>query len=86
MLAEPRRIVRGLVAESAAAQAGVRNGDEIVRPVPQDGIQGNQTQHLKLRLRRDGKEFDVDYLPRGEQVDAWQWERVPGVDDAQCRL
>ncbi|MBD4833259.1 peptidase M61 [Xanthomonas citri pv. citri] len=85
VLAEPRRIVRGLMAESAAAQAGVRNGDEIVRPVPQDGIQGNQTQHLKLRLRRDGKEFDVDYLPRGEQVDAWQWERVPGVDDAQCR-
>ncbi|MEA9554662.1 peptidase M61 [Xanthomonas nasturtii] len=86
VLAEPKRVVRGLMAASAAAQVGVRNGDEIVRPVPQDGIQGNQTEHLQLRLRRDGKEFDVDYLPRGEQVDAWQWERVPGVDDAQCRL
>lgn len=86
VLAEPTRIVRGLMADSAAARAGVRNGDEIVRPVPQDGIQGNQTERLHLRLRRDGKEFDVDYLPRGEQVDTWQWERVPGVDDAQCRL
>ncbi|XUP38318.1 hypothetical protein WAE31_05635 (plasmid) [Xanthomonas axonopodis pv. vasculorum] len=86
VLAEPKRIVRGLMADSEAARAGVRNGDEIVRPVPQDGIQGNQTEHLHLRLRRAGKEFDVDYLPRGEQVDTWQWERVPGVDDAQCRL
>ncbi|MCC4634750.1 MULTISPECIES: peptidase M61 [Xanthomonas] len=86
VLAEPKRVVRGLMAASAAAQAGVRDGDEIVRPVPQDGIQGNQTERLQLRLRRDGKEFDVDYLPRGEQVDAWQWERVPGADDAQCRL
>ncbi|PPU68496.1 M61 family metallopeptidase [Xanthomonas pisi] len=86
VLAEPKRVVRGLIADSAAARAGVRNGDEIVRPVPQDGIQGNQTEHLHLRLRRDDNEFDVDYLPRGEQVDTWQWERVPGVEDAQCRL
>lgn len=86
VLAEPRRIVRGLVPDSAAAVAGVRNGDEIVRPVPQDGIQGNQTERLHLRLRRDGKEFDVDYLPRGKTMDTWQWERVPGVPDDRCAL
>ncbi|MCC5074381.1 peptidase M61 [Xanthomonas campestris] len=86
VLAESKRIVRGLVEGSAAALAGVRNGDEIVLPVPQDDIQGNQTQHLHLRLRRDGRQFDVDYLPRGKTMDAWQWERVDGVADDRCAL
>ena len=25
------------------------------------------------------------YLPRGEAVDAYQWERVPGVDERACK-
>ncbi|MEH3158516.1 MAG: hypothetical protein PGN08_05985 [Sphingomonas taxi] len=87
VLAEPKRIVRGLVAGSAAAAAaGLRDGDEIVVPVPQDGIQGNQTELLKLTVRRDGRTFPLQYLPRGETVQAWQWERVPGVADAGCAL
>lgn len=84
VLTEPRRIVRGLIAGSTAEQAGLRNGDEITRPVPQDSIQGNQTQLLRLELRRDGQPLTLSYLPRGETVQAWQWERVPGVADARC--
>ena len=86
VLSEPKRIVRGLVAGSAAAAAGLRDGDEIVVPVPQDGIQGNQTERLKLSVRRDGRTFAIEYLPRGETVQAYQWERVPGVPDATCAL
>ncbi|MBD8680086.1 peptidase M61 [Sphingomonas sp. CFBP 13720] len=84
VLAEPRRIVRGLLSGSAAAMAGLRNGDEIVLPVPQDAIQGNQTEMLKLRIRRGKREFGLSYLPRGTTVDAYQWERVPTVAEAQC--
>ncbi len=80
VLAEPTRIVRGLVEGSAAETAGLRNGDEIVKPVPQDGIQGSQDQELELLIRRDGEEFTISYLPRGEVVDAYQWEFVPGQD------
>lgn len=86
VLAEPKRIVRGLVAGSAAARAGLRDGDEIVKPVPQDGIQGNQTQLLELSIRRDGRTFPLTYLPRGETVRAWQWQRVPGVPDSACKI
>ncbi|KPF53440.1 peptidase M61 [Novosphingobium sp. AAP1] len=86
VLAEPKRVVRGLVTGSAAALAGVRDGDEIVDPVPQDGIQGEQTQELTLRLRRDGRVFTVTYLPRGETVDAWQWRRVPVSPGTACAL
>jgi hypothetical protein len=54
--------------------------------VPQDSIQGEQTQQLTLRLRRDGRVFTVTYLPRGETVDAWQWQRVPVAPGTVCTL
>lgn len=84
VLAEPVRIVRGLVAGSAAEAAGIRNGDEIVRPVPQDHLQGDQEARLTLLIRRDDETFPVTYWPRGEAVEAYQWERVEGVADAAC--
>lgn len=86
VLAEPRRIVRGLIAGSAAAAAGLRNGDEIVVPVAQDLIQGTQDRKLTLRIRRDDEEFDLSYLPRGETVDAYQWERIPEVPENRCAI
>ncbi|RYD24956.1 MAG: peptidase M61, partial [Lysobacteraceae bacterium] len=86
VLAEPKRTVRGLVSGSAAALAGLRNGDDIVDPVPQDRIQGDQTERLTLKVRRDGKTFAIAYLPRGETVSASQWERTAGVPDKRCAL
>lgn len=86
VLAEPVRIVRGLEPGSAAAQAGIRDGDEIVHPVPQDHLQGDQDARLTLTIRRDGEVFPVTYLPRGEAVEAYQWERVEGVPDRACAL
>ena len=76
------RIIRGLIPDSAAAQAGIRDGDEIVKPVGLDSVQEDQKKMITLRIRREGTEFDATYLPRGETMDAWQWERVPGVADA----
>jgi len=86
VLAEPKRTVRGLVSGSAAALAGLRNGDDIVDPVPQDRIQGDQTERLTLKVRRDGKTFAIAYLPRGETVSASQWKRTAGVPDKRCAL
>lgn len=85
VLVEPQRIVRGLVAGSAAAAAGLQNGDEILRPVPQDAIQGDQEALLRLQVRRGSRDFEIAYRPRGEVVSTWQWERVPGIEDALCR-
>jgi hypothetical protein len=84
VLAEPKRIVRGLVAGSNAERAGLRNGDEIVLPVPQDAIQGDQQQRILLQVRRNGATFAVQYLPRGETVNAWQWVRRPGTERLSC--
>jgi predicted metalloprotease with PDZ domain len=86
VLTEPKRIVRGLIPGSAAESAGLQNGDEIIHPVPQDEIQGNQSEWLKLDIRRDGKEIPLTYLPRGQEVEVYQWIRVPGRPDPQCGL
>lgn len=81
------RIVHGLIAGSAAAVAGLRDGDEIVaQAVPADILQGQQTTHQVLTVRRDGRTLTIDYLPRSETVEAYQWERVPGTPDAACAL
>ena len=86
VLAEPKRIVRGLVEGSAAEAAGLRNGDEIVKPVPQDGIQGSQGQKIELLIRRGDEEFPLTYLPRGEAVMAYQWEFNPDErDNPDCQ-
>lgn len=86
VLAQPKRIVRGLIPGSAAALAGLRDGDEIVDPVPQDGIQGEQSELIRLRIRRGTKIFPVVYLPRGETVQAYQWEPVPDAMVKGCAL
>jgi hypothetical protein len=84
VLTESPRIVRGLIAGSNAERAGLRDGDEITQPIPQDDIQGRQDGVLRLDVRRDGAVRTISYLPRSEQVAAWQWERVPGVPDSAC--
>jgi predicted metalloprotease with PDZ domain len=84
VLVEPRRIVRGIIAGSAAQKAGLRNGDEILKPVGQDHIQGDQMGVLTLQVRRGGKEMEIRYLPRGETVSAWQWERAGSLPDSAC--
>jgi len=84
VLVEPKRIVRGLVPGSAAALAGVRNGDAITKPVPQDVIQGQQDATLTLELLRDGKPLTITYLPRAETVAAYQWERTGNLPDSAC--
>ncbi|MNE28179.1 M61 glycyl aminopeptidase [compost metagenome] len=81
-LTESPRLVRGLISGSAAEAAGVRNGDEIMKPVGQDGLQGDQTGLLTLNLKREGTVFEITYMPRGETVDAWQWKKRSSDD---CR-
>lgn len=84
VLTEPTRIVRGIVPGSEAEKAGLRNGDHLLRPAPQDAIQADQNAEIHLEIERKGERFTVSYLPRGEAVEAYQWERVPGADAAVC--
>ena len=86
VLVEPARLVRGLIPGSAAARAGLRNGDRIVKPVPQDAIQADQKATLTLLIERNGRRFPLTYLPRGSTLKAYQWRRRAGVPRRQCGL
>jgi predicted metalloprotease with PDZ domain len=85
VLTEPKRIVRGLIPGSAAEKAGLRDGDQITRPVPQDGIQGDQADTLTLQVKRGDEDLTLTYLPRGETVPAYQWIRAQKQGGA-CKL
>ena len=84
VLTENPRIVKGLIEGSEAQRAGLRNGDRILEPVPQDAIQADQQARLGLQVRRDSDDFELSYLPRGETVTAWQWERVDNIPEEEC--
>ncbi len=82
---EPR-IVKGLVEDSEAAKAGIRNGDLILQPVPLEDAQSDPDKTLKLQLRRDDESLEVEFLPRGETVQGYLWQRVEAVPDSACAL
>ena len=78
------KTIRGLMADSEAARAGLKDGDVVTYAVALDSVQGDPTRTLTLHVTRAGRTFDVTYLPRGETVDAYQWTRVPGVPESKC--
>lgn len=81
---EPR-IVTDLEPGSPAARAGIEEGDEILAPVPFYDVRADRDRTLSIDLRRDGREFSIEYLPRGEPVPGYEWFLKPGLDDASCR-
>lgn len=76
-LASPKPVIRGIVPESAAAQAGLLAGDKVVaagdRKDPSATelitlIQGHAGQPLRLSVVRDGAALAIDVLPREERL------------------
>jgi poly-gamma-glutamate capsule biosynthesis protein CapA/YwtB (metallophosphatase superfamily)/predicted metalloprotease with PDZ domain len=78
------KIVQGLTPGSEAENAGLRNGDRITYAVAIDAVQRDVTRTLDLQVTRDGETFPLTYLPRGEPVDAYQWERDPAAPAGAC--
>jgi hypothetical protein len=62
----------------------LRNGDEIVKPFGQDAVQADQSATLTVEVLRNGKTFPISYLPRGETVAAYQWERIADTATRDC--
>lgn len=79
------KTIKGLKLGSEAEKAGLRDGDVISYGVALDAVQAEVNRRLTLQVTRDGKTFPLTYLPRGETVDAYQWERVAGVPETRCK-
>ena len=78
--------VTGLVAGSNAAKAGFLEGDTIVSFTKLNDLRADEANEMHIVLERDGKRLTKQYLPRGEAVDAWVWERSPAFKKGTCGL
>jgi predicted metalloprotease with PDZ domain len=78
------KTIRGLMAGSEAARAGLKDGDVVTYAVALDSVQGDPARTLTLKVTRAGRTFPITYLPRGETVDAYQWARVAGAPESRC--
>lgn len=83
--AQPRAI-QGLVPGSAADKAGLQNGDSVlaVEPVNLDQLRSDVAKRIHLRIRRGDKTLEIDYLPRGQPVEGYQWIRRANLPDEAC--
>jgi predicted metalloprotease with PDZ domain len=79
------KIIQGLRPGSTAAEAGLRDGDQVSYAAALDDVQSKVGETLTLHVTRDGRNFAITYLPRGKRVDAYQWERVPGIPQSECK-
>jgi hypothetical protein len=77
--------VVSLVPSSAAATAGLRNGDVITTPVAAELLVSDKIDQMKLDVVRGGESLYLTYLTRPMINESWQWSRVPGVSVAVCR-
>jgi len=84
-LVGPHKVIKGLIPDSQAAKAGLRDGDVVTYAVSLDAVQADVNRTLTLNATRDGKTYPITYLPRGEPVDAYQWERIANVPDSSCQ-
>jgi predicted metalloprotease with PDZ domain len=80
------RVIKGLVAGSAAEHAGLQNGD-VVLDAPDIGDPSfKYSEPLALKIRRGDKEMSVQFIPHGKAVPAYKWVRNPRVSDAMCKV
>jgi hypothetical protein len=85
-LREDRMSVNGLVPGSAAAQAGVREGDRIISATPVTVLMREADMRMTLVLEREGGPAEIQYLPRGAAVQGMRWARTSRGDGADCTL
>jgi hypothetical protein len=80
------RIVRDLIAGSAAARAGLQNGDTVVTVSGMLEATKDESKPINLTFRQAGVERSISYLPRGEAVQGYAWVRDPRAADSACRF
>ena len=85
-LSGPKRVIKGLVAGSPAALAGLLDGDEVIAaPDLGDPTLKDADKPLVMNVRRAGQEFSISFVPAGKPVMGYQWKRNKSVSDSDCK-
>jgi predicted metalloprotease with PDZ domain len=77
--------VGALAADSPAAKAGVRNGDELLEELPKPIDQHLAGRPFTLHLRRDGHPMTVEFDAWGPPVEGWSYVRTD-VPERDCHI
>jgi hypothetical protein len=77
---EPREI-RGLIAGSGAARAGLVEGDRLISV--ESAFLDPDTEAV-VTVSRGGRPVAVRYLPAGPRRAGYRWVRVTGIPDQRC--
>jgi hypothetical protein len=68
------RIINGLIPGSRAAEAGLRDGDILLRNDFLSNSADHYERNLSLVIRRDDREINIGYWPRSwENAECYQW-------------
>lgn len=68
------RVVTGLVAKSAAALAGLREGDRIVEAPHLIDVARGRCSEISLAVQRGSRTLHVTYTPRGTEICGCRWQ------------
>ena len=79
------RIVRQLDPNSSAAKAGLREGDKLTEVKGLVDARKDPTKPMTLTVAGPGGASTISFSPRGALVPAYNWERNPKIDEANCR-
>lgn len=75
-------VIGGVVERSRAAEAGLRNDDQVVWYSRPEACELDCEAKFKLTLQRDNKQFDIDYRPRStHKVRCWQVLERPDTNE-----
>ncbi|WP_115720122.1 M61 metallopeptidase family protein [Gallaecimonas mangrovi] len=80
------KIIKGLNPDSAAAKAGLRNGDVVTNPIGLDESQAHPSHTMTLVVNRAGKTLNIRFKPEGKLTEGYQWQARKGAKGDQCRL
>jgi hypothetical protein len=78
--------IKNLEAGSAAAKAGLKEGDEVVDPTDVGNPSFSYTDPMPVKVRRNGAEQTITFVPRGKTVTGYRWVRNKHVSDAACKV
>lgn len=79
------RVIKDLQPGSAAALAGVQNGDAVVEGPDVSDPSFKYEEPVTLKISRNGQEMNFTFKAQGKAVTGYRWTRNPHVSDAACK-
>jgi hypothetical protein len=80
------RVIRNLKPSSAAALAGLHEGDKVISGTDVSDPSFKYDKPLTIEVQRDSRTMSFTFTPLGKRVTGYRWVRNPRVPDSRCRV